>query len=175
VFFVEVRVVDETGADAQQGEALYRSPQLCTGYWDMPEATADAFSDGWFRSGDLVRVDDEGYLFVVDRIKDVINTGGVLVASREVEEALYAHPAVGEVAVIGLPHERWIEAIAAVVVAKGPVTEAELITFAKAHLAAHKVPKSVHLVPELPKNPSGKLLKRELRQELGGVTSALGR
>jgi fatty-acyl-CoA synthase len=175
VFFVEVRVVDETGADAQQGEALYRSPQLCTGYWDMPEATADAFSDGWFRSGDLVRVDDEGYLFVVDRIKDVINTGGVLVASREVEEALYAHPAVGEVAVIGLPHERWIEAIAAVVVAKGPVTEAELIAFAKAHLAAHKVPKSVHLVPELPKNPSGKLLKRELRQELGGVTSALGR
>ncbi|MCW2998954.1 MAG: acyl-CoA synthetase [Solirubrobacterales bacterium] len=175
VFFVEVRVVDEAGEDASVGEALYRSPQLCSGYWDMPEATAEAFTDGWFRSGDLVRIDDEGYLFVVDRIKDVINTGGVLVASREVEEALYGHPAVAEVAVVGLPHERWIEAIAAVVVAKAPVTEADLIAFAKEHLAAHKVPKSVHLVQDLPKNPSGKLLKRELRQELGGVTSAVGR
>ncbi|MCW3015773.1 MAG: acyl-CoA synthetase [Solirubrobacterales bacterium] len=175
VFFVEVRVVDTAGYDAAEGEALYRSPQLCTGYWDMPEATAEAFADGWFHSGDLVRVDDEGYLFVVDRIKDVINTGGVLVASREVEESLYGHPAVGEVAVIGLPHDRWIEAIAAVVVAKAPVTEAELIAFAKEHLAAHKVPKSVHLVPELPKNPSGKLLKRELRLQFGGVTSAVGR
>ena len=87
-----------------QGEVLYRSPQLCTGYWDKPEETEEAFAGGWFHSGDLVRIDEEGYLFVVDRVKDVINTGGVLVASREVEEALYSHPAVAEVAVIGTPH-----------------------------------------------------------------------
>jgi fatty-acyl-CoA synthase len=177
VLFVEVRVVDPEGRDATEGELLYRSPQLCTGYWAMPEATAEAFAGGWFHSGDLVRIDAEGYLFVVDRIKDVVNTGGVLVASREVEEALYEHPAVGEIAVVGLPHDRWIEAIAAVVVARDGtiVDEAELIAFAKQHLAPHKVPKSVHLVDELPKNPSGKLLKRELRQRFGGARSAIGR
>ena len=98
---------------------LYRSPQLCTGYWDNQEATAEAFRDGWFHSGDLVRRDAEGYITVVDRIKDVINTGGVLVASREVEDALYTHPAVAEVAVIATPDERWIEAVTAVVVAQG--------------------------------------------------------
>ncbi|WP_354700954.1 Long-chain-fatty-acid--CoA ligase [Paraconexibacter sp. AEG42_29] len=177
VLFAEVRVVDEDGNDAAQGELLYRSPQLCTGYWALPEATAEAFAGGWFHSGDLVRIDDEGYLFVVDRIKDVINTGGVLVASREVEEALYGHPAVGEIAVVGLPHERWIEAIAAVVVPRdgAAVEPDELIAYAKQHLAPHKVPKSVHLVDELPKNPSGKLLKRELRQQFGGAGSAIGR
>jgi fatty-acyl-CoA synthase len=175
--FVEARVVDEEGRDAERGELLYRSPQLFQGYWGMPEATVDAFSeDGWFRSGDLVRVDAEGYIFVVDRIKDVINTGGVLVASREVEEALYGDPSVGEVAVIGLPHERWIEAIAAVVVPKDghEVDQAALIAYAKDRLAPHKVPKSVHVVDTLPKNPSGKLLKRELRQQLGGAASAIG-
>jgi fatty-acyl-CoA synthase len=178
VLFCEVRVVDEQGADAVEGELLYRSPQLCTGYWALPEATADAFTDdGWFRSGDLVRIDEEGYLFVVDRIKDVINTGGVLVASREVEEALYEHPSVGEIAVVGLPHERWIEAIAAVVVAREgtAVDEAELIAFAKSVLAPHKVPKAIHVVDELPKNPSGKLLKRDLRVRFGGAASAIGR
>lgn len=178
VLFCEVRVVDEDGDDATEGELLYRSPQLCTGYWALEEATRDAFTeDGWFRSGDLVRIDEEGYLFVVDRIKDVINTGGVLVASREVEEALYGHPSVGEIAVIGLPHERWIEAIAAVVVPRegADVDEVELIAFAKGTLAPHKVPKSIHVVDELPKNPSGKLLKRELRVQFGGAGSAIGR
>jgi fatty-acyl-CoA synthase len=176
VLFCEVRVVDEDGNDAERGELLYRSPQLCTGYWALPEATEEAFAGGWFHSGDLVRVDEEGYLFVVDRIKDVINTGGVLVASREVEEALYGHPAVGEIAVIGLAHERWIEAIAAVVVLRddASVDEVELIAYAKTVLAPHKVPKSVHVVAELPKNPSGKLLKRELRLQFGGDGSALG-
>lgn len=156
------------------GEVVYRSPQLCTGYWGKPEESVEAFAGGWFHSGDLVRQDEEGYLFVVDRIKDVVNTGGVLVASREMEDALYAHPAVAEVAVVGLPHERCIEAIAAVVVAKETVEEAELIEFAKKSLAAHKVPKSVHFVGELPKNASGKLLKRELRQQFGGSASAIG-
>ena len=123
VLFVELRVVDqETGEDVEAdgvGEVIYRSPQLCTGYWDDEEATAEAFKDGWFHSGDLVRRDAEGYIFVVDRIKDVINTGGVLVASREVEDALYTHPAVAEVAVIATPDDRWIEAICAVVVDQG--------------------------------------------------------
>jgi fatty-acyl-CoA synthase len=178
VLFVQTRVVDADFNDTpvgELGEVVYRSPQLCTGYWDKPEETAEAFAGGWFHSGDLVRQDEEGYLYVVDRIKDVINTGGVLVASREVEEALYEHPAVEEVAVIGLPHERWIEAIAAVVVTHSEVSEDELIAFARTKLAAHKVPKSVHLVDELPKNPSGKLLKRELRERLGGSGSAVAR
>ncbi|RLV56779.1 acyl-CoA synthetase [Aeromicrobium phragmitis] len=169
VTFVELKVVDAEGREVpprEAGEVVYRSPQLCQGYWNKPEATQEAFADGWFHSGDLVRVDAEGYLTVVDRIKDVINTGGVLVASREVEDALYTHPAVAEVAVIGTPDERWIEAVTAVVVTKGEVAEAELIAYAKERLAGYKVPKRVHLVEELPRNQSGKLLKRVLRDEL---------
>ncbi len=175
VLFVETRVVDERGEEAERGELLYRSPQLCTGYWDKPDETAAAFEGGWFHSGDLVHLDEEGYLFVVDRIKDVINTGGVLVASREVEDALYAHEAVAEVAVIGLPHERWIEAITAVVVRAGEVEAEQLIVYAREALGPHRAPKSVHFVDELPKNASGKLLKRELRERLGGSASAIGR
>jgi fatty-acyl-CoA synthase len=178
VLFVEIKVVDDAGEDVTaggQGEVLYRSPQLCTGYWDKPEETEEAFAGGWFHSGDLVRIDDEGFIFVVDRVKDVINTGGVLVASREVEEALYTHPAVAEVAVIGTPHERWIEAITAVVVVREPATEEALLAHAREHLAAFKLPKAVHFVDELPKNPSGKLLKRELRERFGGDASAVGR
>jgi fatty-acyl-CoA synthase len=169
VLFVEIRVVDESGADVsagESGEVVYRSPQLCEGYWGKPEETAEAFRDGWFHSGDLVRVDEQGYLTVVDRIKDVINTGGVLVASREVEDALYTHPAVAEVAVIGTPDERWIEAVTAVVVTKAPVTGDELIAHSKLSLAGFKVPKNIHLVDELPRNQSGKLLKRVLRDDL---------
>jgi fatty-acyl-CoA synthase len=176
--FVEIRVVDGDGAEVApggQGEVLYRSPQLCTGYWDKPEETEEAFAGGWFHSGDLVRVDEEGFIFVVDRVKDVINTGGVLVASREVEEALYTHPAVAEVAVIGLPHERWIEAITAVVVVRAPADADEVLAHARERLAPFKVPKAVYFVDELPKNPSGKLLKRELRERLGGDASAVGR
>jgi fatty-acyl-CoA synthase len=166
VLFVEAKVVDEQGNDVGPnvpGEIVYRSPQLCLGYWDKPEDTEEAFRDGWFHSGDLVRQDEEGYFFVVDRIKDVINTGGVLVASREVEDALYTHPAVGEVAVIGLPDEKWIEAVTAVVVSKQDVDPAELVAHVRSRLAAFKLPKAVHFVDELPRNASGKILKRELR------------
>lgn len=166
VLFVELRVVDSEGDDVppgELGEVVYRSPQLCLGYWDKPEETAEAFRGGWFHSGDLVRRDEEGYIYVVDRIKDVINTGGVLVASREVEDALYTHPAVGEVAVIGVPDEKWIEAITAVVVTKEDVTAEELLAHARGRLSAFKVPKSVRFVDELPRNASGKILKRELR------------
>ncbi|MDG4863125.1 acyl-CoA synthetase [Streptomyces sp. T-3] len=166
VLFVEARVVDEAGKDVPDGtpgEVVYRSPQLCEGYWDKSEETAEAFRDGWFRSGDLAVRDAQGYLTVVDRVKDVINSGGVLVASRQVEDALYTHDGVAEVAVIGLPDERWIEAIAAVVVARGEVTGAELIAHAKEKLAHFKAPKRVLFVDELPRNASGKILKRELR------------
>jgi fatty-acyl-CoA synthase len=110
-----------------------------------------------------VRIDEEGYLYVVDRIKDVINTGGVLVASGEVEDALYTHPAVGEVAVIGLPDEKWIEAVTAVVVSKEDVPSEELVAHVRSKLSGFKVPKAVHFVEELPRNTSGKILKRELR------------
>ncbi|MFG2501089.1 acyl-CoA synthetase [Streptomyces sp. NPDC048441] len=166
VLFVEARVVDERGAevpDGTQGEVVYRSPQLCEGYWDKPEETKEAFRDGWFHSGDLAVRDEEGYFTVVDRVKDVINSGGVLVASRQVEDALYTHERVAETAVIGLPDERWIEAVTAVVVRNGDVTEAELIDHAREKLAHFKAPKRVLFVDELPRNASGKILKRELR------------
>jgi fatty-acyl-CoA synthase len=169
VLFVDLRVVDASGRDVapgETGEVLYRSPQLCEGYWEKPDETAEAFEGGWFHSGDLVRLDEGGYITVVDRIKDVINTGGVLVASREVEDCLYTHPAVAEAAVIGLPDDRWIEAVTAVVVARAPVTSDELISYVRERLAGYKVPKSVHLVADLPRNASGKLLKRVLRDQL---------
>ncbi|WP_062646038.1 acyl-CoA synthetase [Streptomyces maremycinicus] len=166
VLFVDARVVDENGEDVPDGtagEIVYRSPQLCEGYWDKPEETAAAFRDGWFHSGDLAVRDAHGYFTIVDRVKDVINSGGVLVASRQVEDALYTHDAVAEAAVIGLPDERWIEAITAVVVPRGEVTEEELIAHARENLPHFKAPKRVLFVEELPRNASGKILKRELR------------
>nr|WSX53295.1 fatty acyl-CoA synthetase [Streptomyces sp. NBC_00974] len=166
---VEARVVDEDGADVPDGiagEVVYRSPQLCRGYWNDAEATKKAFRDGWFRSGDLAVRDTEGYFTVVDRVKDVINSGGVLVASRQVEDVLYTHPGVAEAAVVGLPDERWIEAVTAVVVARDGVTEAELLAYAREKLAHFKAPKRVVFVDSLPRNASGKILKRTLRDRL---------
>ena len=171
VLFVDAKVVDENGKDVPDGaagEVVYRSPQLCEGYWDKPEETAEAFRDGWFRSGDLAVRDAQGYFTVVDRVKDVINSGGVLVASRQVEDVLYTHPAVAETAVIGLPDDRWIEAVTAVVVTRDEVTEAELIDHAREKLAHFKAPKKVLFVDELPRNASGKILKRELRDRFAG-------
>ncbi|MEU2972994.1 acyl-CoA synthetase [Nocardiopsis alba] len=171
VLFVEMRVVDDQGrevAPGESGEVVYRSPQLCEGYWDKPEETAEAFRNGWFHSGDLVRADAEGYIEVVDRIKDAINTGGVLVASREIEDVLFAHPDVAEAAVVGMPDAKWIEAVTAFVI---PTAEADadtlpdrLVAHVKERLAPFKVPKEVRLVTELPRNASGKILKRELRE-----------
>ncbi|MEU8967772.1 acyl-CoA synthetase [Streptomyces monashensis] len=171
VLFVEARVVDDRGADVPDGtpgEIVYRSPQLCEGYWDKPDETAEAFRDGWFHSGDLAVRDADGYFTIVDRVKDVINSGGVLVASRQVEDALYTHEAVAETAVIGLPDDRWIEAVTAVVVPRGEVTEDQLITHVKEKLTAFKAPKRIVFVTELPRNASGKILKRELRDRFGG-------
>jgi fatty-acyl-CoA synthase len=171
VFNTETRVVDEAMNDVpagERGEIVHRSPSLLQGYWNKPEETAEVFAGGWFHSGDMGYMDDEGYIYIVDRIKDVINTGGVLVSSREVEECLYKHAAVAQTAVIGLSHPKWVEAIAAVIMVKegSSVSEEELIAYTRTQLAHFKVPKRIVFVDVLPTNPSGKILKRELRDEL---------
>ncbi len=170
VMNVQTRVVDPDMNDVPpgtHGEIVHRSPHLMAGYWDKPAETAEAFAGGWFHSGDVGYFDEAGYLYIVDRIRDVINTGGVLVASREVEEALFTHPAVSEVAVVGLPDDKWIEAVTAFVVLRAghTVNEATLIAFAREHLAPYKLPKKVLFVDTLPRNTAGKLLKRELRKQ----------
>jgi fatty-acyl-CoA synthase len=168
VLNVETRVVDDAMNDVpvgEVGEIVHRSPQLLTGYFNDPARTEAAFEGGWFHSGDLATIDDEGYITVVDRKKDMIKTGGENVASREVEEMIYRIAEVSEVAVVGLPDPYWIEAVTAVIVPKAgcTLTGDAVIAFCKAHMAHFKVPKKVILVDSLPKNPSGKLLKRELR------------
>jgi acyl-CoA synthetase (AMP-forming)/AMP-acid ligase II len=165
----EVRVVDPyTLADVpagEQGELWFRSPQLMKGYHNKPEATAEAITeDGWFRTGDIGRVDDGGYIFVEDRLKDMIISGGENIYSIEVERVLAEHPAVVEVAIIGVPHEKWGEVVKAVVSLEGDATEAELIAFCRERLAAYKCPKTVDIADELPRNPTGKILKKELRK-----------
>ena len=154
------RVVDQAMNDAGpnvHGEIVHRSAQVMLGYWEKPEETRAAFEGGWFHSGDVGYLDEDGYLYIVDRIKDVINTGGVQVASREVEEALFTHPAVSEAAVIAIPHPLWVEAIAAVVVLREGmvVSEAALIDHARSSLAGYKLPKTVFFAQSLPKNTAG--------------------
>jgi fatty-acyl-CoA synthase len=166
---VETRVVDAGMKDVTPGvigEIVHRSPHLLSGYYNDPAKTAAAFSGCWFHSGDLATIDADGYITVVDRVKDMIKTGGENVASREVEETIYRLPEVSEVAVIGLPDPRWIEAVTAVVVVKSDATldEGSVIRHCADAMAHFKVPKRVVFVDGLPKNPSGKLLKRELRQ-----------
>jgi len=165
---VETRVVDDAGRPVPPGvvgEIVHRSPQLLQGYYEDQERTATAFEGGWFHSGDLATVDDEGYITIVDRKKDMIKTGGENVASREVEETIYGVESVSEVAVVGVPHPYWIEAVVAVVVARAgqTLTEDDVMAHCRAHLAGFKVPKRVVFLEALPKNPSGKVLKRELR------------
>jgi fatty-acyl-CoA synthase len=166
---VETRVVDDDGAEVPRGEVgeiVHRGPHTMLGYWDDPERTAEAFRGGWFHSGDLGVMDDEGYLRVVDRKKDMIKTGGENVASREVEEALYQHSAVAEAAVFGVPDPYWIETVCAAVVLKpgASLEPGDVVEFCRARLAGFKTPKKVVIVEALPKNPSGKVLKRELRE-----------
>jgi fatty-acyl-CoA synthase len=161
--------VDDAMNDVETGvigEIVHRSPQLLSGYFRDEEKTRAAFEGGWFHSGDLGVKDDEGYITVVDRKKDMIKSGGENVASREVEEALYGIDGISEVAVIGLPDPRWIEAVTAVVVLKSgaALTDEQIIEAAALRLAHFKIPKRVIITDSLPKNPSGKLLKRELRQ-----------
>ncbi len=165
---VETRVVDEQMRDVKVGEVgeiVHRSPHLMLGYFHDDERTKAAFEGDWFHSGDLATIDEEGYITVVDRKKDMIKTGGENVASREVEEMIYRLPQVSEVAVVGLPDPKWVEAVTAVIVVKAGQTldEASVIAHCTQHMAHFKAPKRVVFTDTLPKNPSGKLLKRELR------------
>ncbi len=168
---VETRIVDEEGRDVEVGEIgeiVHRSPHLMSGYFNNDERTTDAFIGGWFHSGDLARIDSEGYIYIVDRKKDVIKTGGENVSSREVEEAIYRIAEVAEVAVVGVAHPVWIEAVTAVVVIRhgAVLSEHEVIRHCRSSMAGFKTPKRVLFVESLPKSPSGKLLKRELRDWL---------
>jgi long-chain acyl-CoA synthetase len=168
---VEVRVVNKEGDDVQPGEIgeiIARGPNIMLGYWRMPEATAAAIVDGWMYTGDLATVDEENYIYIVDRSKDMIISGGENVYSVEVENALYTHAAVLECAVIGIPHSMWGEAVHAVVVCKPgmSVSEEELLAHARAQIAGYKVPRSFEFQLEaLPKSGAGKILKRDLREK----------
>lgn len=171
---VETMLVDDADnpvPPGQVGEIVHRSPHATLGYYNDEEKTAEAFRGGWFHSGDLGVMTEDGYLSVVDRKKDMIKTGGENVASREVEESIYELAGVAEVAVFGISHPRWIEAVTAVVVPKPGVTltEADVLAHTKGRLAGYKQPKYVVVAEALPKNPSGKILKRELREKHGGL------
>jgi acyl-CoA synthetase (AMP-forming)/AMP-acid ligase II len=165
----EIRVVDEKDQDVpcgKVGEVVFRGNNLMKGYYKDPEATEEAMRNGWMHTGDLGRLDDEGFLYIVDRKKDMIITGGENVYPREVEEVLYIHPHIAEAAVIGVPDTKWGEAIKAVVALNSEIkpTAGEIIKFCRERIAGFKCPKTVDFVEELPKSPAGKILKRTLRE-----------
>ena len=165
----ELRIVDEDGNDlpnGEVGEVLARGPQLMRGYWNMPDESAEALRGGWMHTGDAGKLDDEGYLFIMDRVKDMIVSGGENVYPRAVEDALFQHPAVADVAVIGIPDEQWGETVKAIVVLRDgeSATDEELMEFCDGRLGGFQRPRSVDFIAELPRNASGKVLKRELRE-----------
>jgi long-chain acyl-CoA synthetase len=165
---VEMRVVGPDGAPlavGEVGEVAIRGHNVMKGYWRKPEATAEAIPDGWFRTGDLARVDEDGYFFIVDRKKEMIIRGGYNVYPREIEEVLYEHPAVAEAAVVGIAHDQLGEEVGAAVALKpgATATPEELRAYVKDRVAAYKYPRRVWLVDELPKGPTGKILRREVR------------
>jgi long-chain acyl-CoA synthetase len=164
---VEMRLVGDGGATVpagEVGEIAIRGHNVMKGYWGRPEATAEAIPDGWFRTGDLARIDEDGYYFIVDRKKELIIRGGYNVYPREIEEVLHEHPAVAEAAVIGIPHPDLGEEVGAAVALKpgAEATPEELRAFAKERVAAYKYPRHVWLVAELPKGPTGKILRRSV-------------
>ncbi|HTY31973.1 fatty-acid--CoA ligase FadD5 [Mycobacterium sp.] len=171
---VAARVVDENMNDVpvgEVGEIVYRAPTLMSGYWNNPEATAEAFAGGWFHSGDLVRMDEDGYVWVVDRKKDMIISGGENIYCAEVENVLAGHPEIVEVAVIGRPHEKWGEVpIAVAAVAGDGLRLDDLHEYLAERLARYKHPKALEIVDALPRNPAGKVLKTELRVRYEVVT-----
>jgi long-chain acyl-CoA synthetase len=163
----DIRVVDDDDHDVPRGdpgELVMRGPFVMKGYWNRDDATEQVMRDGWFHTGDVARVDDEGYLFIVDRKKDLIIRGGYNVYPRELEEVMYEHPAVREAAVVGVPHEGLGEEVGAAVALKpgADATPGELRLFMKERVAAYKYPRVIWLVDELPKGPTGKILKREI-------------
>jgi len=169
VFQLRVRIVDDEGRDVPPntlGEIVLRGPKVFKGYWKNPQATAEVLKNGWFHTGDIGTLDEEGYLYIVDRKKDIIISGGENIASLEVERVIYELPQVLETAVVGLPHPKWQEIPKAFVVLKKgeKLTAEEIMTHCSKKLAKFKVPKEIEFIDILPRNPSGKILKRELRQ-----------
>jgi acyl-CoA synthetase (AMP-forming)/AMP-acid ligase II len=166
---VHVRVVDEENRDVPPGtigEIIAQSDSLMVAYWNRPDETRQALVDGWLHTGDLGYYDEKGFIYIVDRKKDMIVSGGENVYSREVEDVLYRHPAIEEVAVVGIPDAVWVERVHAVVALKAGsgAKENDIIAFCKEHLASYKAPKSLEFVESLPKNPQGKILKKEIRK-----------
>jgi long-chain acyl-CoA synthetase len=166
---VEVKLVDSRGAEVKegdQGEIVIRGPNVMKGYFEQPEETATAMRDGWFYSGDVGAYDPEGYLYIIDRIKDVIITGGENVYPKEVEDTLHQHRAVNECGVVGFPDHEYGEAVTAFVTLKpgASADEQPLIAFCKEQIAKYKAPKKIYFVSDLPKTPQGKILRRELRK-----------
>lgn len=166
----EMRLINDKGEDVSPheiGEIILRGPTTMKGYWNKPEATESSFIGDWFKTGDLARMDEEGYFYIVDRKKDMIISGAENIYPKEIEIVLYEHPSILEASVIGVPDEKWGESVLAVVVLQPgeKVTEDELIQYCKENLASYKKPKSIKFVQELPKNPSGKILKHVLRKQ----------
>ncbi|PWA09202.1 acyl-CoA synthetase [Pueribacillus theae] len=169
---LEVRVVDDKMNDVavgEVGEIVYRGPTVMKEYYNNPEATEEAFSGGWFHSGDLVTYDEEGFIYIVDRKKDMIISGGENIYPAEIEEVLYTHPSILECAVIGVPDADWGESVKAMIVLKPEqsLSEQEVISYCTEHLASYKKPKIVEFIDELPRNASGKVLKQVLRKQAG--------
>lgn len=166
----DVRIINEKGEDVQPGEVgeiIIQSQRLMKGYWNQPEKTADSIRKGWLYSSDMATVDEDGYIYIVDRKNDMIISGGENIYPREIEEVLYSHPAVLEATVIGVPDDKWGESIKVFVALKqgALVSESELIEFCKLNLASYKKPKYVEFMTELPKNASGEILKTVLRDK----------
>jgi acyl-CoA synthetase (AMP-forming)/AMP-acid ligase II len=154
-------------APGKVGEIIVQSDSNMVEYWNRPEETREVLIDGWLHTGDLGYYDEKGFIYIVDRKKDMIVTGGENVYSREVEDVLYRHPAIAEAAVVGVPDPVWVERVHAVVVLKADALTAEtdIIVFCKEHLASYKAPKSIAFVESLPKSPQGKILKKEIRKQ----------
>jgi acyl-CoA synthetase (AMP-forming)/AMP-acid ligase II len=168
--FVDVRIVDEDNnrlPPGEVGELICRGPNVMQGYHRNPLATAKSLKNGWLYTGDLARMDEEGFCYIVDRKKEMIVSGGENIYPREIEEILMRHPAVADVAVIGIPHPTWGETVKAIIALREGhcIDEQEVIDFCKNNLASYKKPTAVSFVPAIPRNPSGKALKRLLREE----------
>jgi fatty-acyl-CoA synthase len=170
IFHSEMRLVDREGHDvrgSQAGELIIKGPHVCLGYWDNPEATAQSLHEGWFQTGDMARMDEEGYFYIVGRLKDMIISGGENVYAAEVETVFREHPAVADAALIGQPDDKWGE-VGLMIVACKPnqnLEAEELLQFCSGRLAKYKIPKRIEFVDALPYSPYGKVIKAELRKK----------